>query len=192
MFEIITEAIVLDKEDLGESDSRVFLYTKDLGKVAAKATSLRKITSKLAAHLEPFNWVTARLVSRSDFADSRNFQLAEALLIDNAGDLKSNPANLRQAIEAVNLIRKSIPESAPDENLWQVLQNIRSQKTIYSIQEILKILGLDLEFAGCELCRKPGPEYFYPRGNFFTCRTCRLASKETKENFIRLCALIQK
>ena len=45
MLEIATEAIVLDKEDLGEYDSRVFLYTKEFGKVGAKATSLRKITS---------------------------------------------------------------------------------------------------------------------------------------------------
>jgi len=186
MFEVTTEAVVLDKEDLGESDSRIFLYTADFGKSTAKVTSARKITSKLAGHLEPLNYVLVRLISRSDFTDSRNFQLTDALLIDNAGDLKSNPANLRQAIEAVNLIRKSIPEGAPDENLWQVFQNICSQKITYSIQEILKILGLDLEFAGCELCRKSSPEYFYPKENFFICRLCNLSSKETKENFIRL------
>ena len=188
--EITTEAIVLDKEDLGESDSRFFLYTKDFGKITAKATSVRKITSRLAGHLEPLNYASVRLVSRSDFADIRNFQLTDALLIDNARELKSDPANLRQAIGAINLIRKSIPNGAPDENLWQAFQNIRSQKTTYSIQEILKILGMDLEFAGCELCQKSNPEYFYPKENFFVCRTCNLSSKETKENFI--CVLIQK
>ena len=73
MLELVTEAIVLDKEDVGEQDSRVFLYTKDFGKIGAKATSLRKITSKLAAHLEPLNYATVRLVSRGNLLEDGNF-----------------------------------------------------------------------------------------------------------------------
>jgi len=77
--EFFTEAIVLDREELGEFDSRIFLYTKILGKVAARAQSARKITSKLSAHIEPLNLVNARLVY------GKNFQLVDALRFQKLG-----------------------------------------------------------------------------------------------------------
>ena len=65
MQEHFTEALVLDKEILGELDYRVFLYTQQLGKIAAKVRSGRRITSKLAPHLEPLNFIQARLIEKN-------------------------------------------------------------------------------------------------------------------------------
>jgi len=186
MIEVTTEAIVLEKEDSGEQDSRIFLFTKDFGKLSAKATSARKITSKLAGHLEPLNYVTARLVSRFDFLDSRSVQVIDALLIDNAGVLKSDPVNLRKAVEVLNLIRQSIPDGVPDKDLWQVLQDLRCQKFSYGFQEVLNLLGFDSAFASCELCQKSQPEYFYPRSQFFVCQFCSLNSQDNRKQLIKI------
>lgn len=186
MLELATEAIVLDKEDLGEQDSRVFLYTKDFGKLAAKATSLRKITSKLAAHLEPLNYVAVRLVSRGNLLEDGNFHLTDALLIDNAGILKSDSINLWKAFKSLNLIRQSIPEGVPDKDLWQVLQDLRRQKFSYGLGEVLKMLGFDSAFAVCELCQKSQPEYFYPKSQFFVCQPCSFNSQDNKKQLIKI------
>lgn len=191
MLEVTTEAIVLDKEDLGEQDSRVFLYTKDFGKISAKATSLRKITSKLAAHLEPFNYISARLISKGDFFDGKGFQLADALLIDSAKELKSDINFLRQALEVFNLFKKSIPDGVPDLDLWKALEDLRLKKISLDLLSGLKMLGFDAEFSSCELCNKTKPEFFYPKDNFFLCRPCKFslagqASTADKLDFIKI------
>ena len=186
MLEVITEAVVLDKEDLGEQDSRVFLYTKDLGKIAAKATSARKITSKLAGHLQPFNLITARLISKQNFFDGKGFQLADALSIDNSKNLKSDPELLSEAIKTFDLIRRSIPEGVPDRELWEFLGGILNKEAPAHLSNALQILGFDSAYAVCELCDNSKPGYFFPKNNFFVCQSCRAVSNEIKNNFIKL------
>ncbi len=186
MLEVITEAIVLDREDLGEQDSRVFLYTKDFGKISAKATSLRKITSKLSAHLEPLNYVGVRLISKGDFFGGKGFQLADALLIDGAEGLKSDFNFLRPALEVFNLFRKSIPDGVPDLDLWKALEDLRLKKIRLDLLSGLKMLGFDSEFASCELCNKTNPEFFYLKDNFFICRICKFSSAADKIDFIKI------
>lgn len=186
MLEVITEAIVLDKENLGEQDSRVFLYTKDFGKIAAKATSLRKIVSKLAAHLEPLNYVTARLLSRGDFLNGASFHLADALVIDSANDYKNDNDRLKRIIPILDLISKSIPYGSVDQELWDFLLALRTKEVEPNLTQVFKILGFDPVFASCELCQKIKPEYFFPKNNFFVCQFCRLNSKEEKKQFIEI------
>ena len=184
MREVITEAIILDKEDLGEQDSRIFLFTKDLGKLVAKATSARKITSKLAAHLEPLSYIEARLVSRGDAGDGRGFQVADALEIDSKPGLDAE--QLSEVIRTLEVVRASVPENVPDEELWNFLQIVRQGKTELGTGPALKKLGFDFTFAWCELCKSAKPEYFFPRSNWFVCQTCRLNSKEEKREFIKI------
>ena len=178
MFEIVTEAVVLDKENLGESDSRVFLYAKDLGKVTARVTSARKITSKLSPHLEPFNYITARLVSRLEGAEGQFYQLADSLRID-AG------SSLIKSLSALLFFKSVLPNGIPDSGVWDFLiQMVQGRPA--DLEAILKLLGFDPLFASCEICKRVQPEYFYAKSNFFVCRPCVLNSKEDKINFIKI------
>ena len=172
MTEVTTEAVVLDKEDLGEYDSRVFLYTKDFGRVSAKATSLRKIASKIAGHLEPLNYVAARLVARGDYFNSQGFQLADALLI-NKKKSEEDLGILKEMLRTVNFLRLAIPDRGFDQELWNFLLDLNkgSGKSV-KIQDLLKTLGFDSEFATCEVCKNQKPEYFYPKNYFFICNNC--------------------
>ena len=86
MVEYFTEALVLDKEDSGDLDARIILYTEDLGKITAKAKSVKRITSKLNGHLEPLNFIQVRLVEKN------GFQIVDALTIANSANFKENPA----------------------------------------------------------------------------------------------------
>jgi len=49
-----TEGIILKRRPHRERDKLVTIFTRDYGKLTARAISARKITSKLAGHLEPF------------------------------------------------------------------------------------------------------------------------------------------
>ncbi|HEX5439629.1 MAG TPA: DNA repair protein RecO, partial [Ktedonobacterales bacterium] len=49
-----TEAICLRRTDFGEADRILTLFTPAYGKVRAIAKGVRRTTSRLAGHLEPF------------------------------------------------------------------------------------------------------------------------------------------
>lgn len=168
--EITTEAIILGKEDLGEYDSRIFVYTKHLGKLSVKATSARKITSKLAAHIEPLLHTTVRLVSRGEAFEGRGFQLADALAIDSFS--KGSEEEIRGALAIAEAVRLAVPEAVPDEDVWNLLCGVCDFKVRMTVKELLRFFGFDPEFAACEFCSRVSPHYFVPKNHFFACRTC--------------------
>lgn len=51
---ILTQGVVLKRQDRGDFDRQFVIYTEDLGKIAAVAKGAKKVTSKLNSHLEPF------------------------------------------------------------------------------------------------------------------------------------------
>lgn len=160
MFEIITEAIVLDKTDQGEFDSRVYLYTKDLGKISAKITSARKITSKLAAHSEPQNLITARIV------DKNGPQLVDALIVEKSG--KSG-----ELVKIFSLVKELAAEGQKDLTLWNFLEKLlRNGFKDGSAAEALGILGFEPTYAKCGHCHKGKPYAFSAEDLVFYCNKC--------------------
>ncbi|PIU98272.1 hypothetical protein COS61_02315 [Candidatus Wolfebacteria bacterium CG03_land_8_20_14_0_80_40_12] len=166
MLEYSTSALVLDAENSGEFDKRVYLYTKELGKVVAKARSARKITSKLAAYLEPFNFVRIRLVEKN------GFQITDALSFGKA-------EVSRQNADFLQFIKEMTFELQPDKKLWFFL---RKKKFAYC--PALKILGFDPDFASCQTCGKKTVSYFLKTDQTFFCRNC--AFKIPKNEIILL------
>ena len=67
MKEYFTEAFILDIQEKGEFDSLITLYTRDFGKIMAKAKSIKKIVSKSAGHLQPLNFANVRLIEKTVF-----------------------------------------------------------------------------------------------------------------------------
>jgi len=150
--EYVTEAIVLDKEPLGESDTKVSLYTQSLGKVTAKAKSARKITSKLAAHLEPLSLIKLRLIEKN------GFQIADALK-----ESRLPPQNLK----ILGLINALVFQGQSDHHLWTELKAGANSPSVF-----LKILGFDPELAACATCGRLRPEYFSFLDQGYVCKNC--------------------
>lgn len=185
--DVITEAIVLDKEDVGEADSRIFLYTKNYGKIIAKATSSRKITSKLAAYLEPLSYINARLVARGDGVfDLRNSRVVDALLIGESVKWAGKEDELKNALRVSHFISRSIPKEAADAELWDLLLGVCSGKESISIKKMLDFLGFGKDHASCEICASSVIEYFYPINNSFVCAGCVSTAPAYKKEFIKL------
>lgn len=154
MTEYFTEAVVLDKEDLRDFDSRICLYSKDLGKIMAKATSVRKIVSKLAAHLEPGNLIQVRLVGKNVF------QIVDALKI-------SNFPRTSETVIGLNLIKELTSEGQPDNELWQLLK-----AGDLSGGKLLGVLGFGQEFASCQNCGADDPAHFLLNELEYYCAAC--------------------
>lgn len=160
MLEYVTEALVLDKTDLGEMDSRVYLFTRDFGKITAKIKSGRKILSKLTSHTEPLSFVTARIV------DKNQPQLIDALMI------KKGIAN-KSFFKIIALIKDIAPENQPDSNLWEYLSDLKDKDAeAGDFINVLKILGFDPKHAKCDNCLNGSPDFFSVTDLIFYCKNC--------------------
>jgi len=172
MIEYFTKALVLDQENSGEFDKLIFLYTEDLGKVVAKARSIRKITSKLASQLEPLNFVRSRLVEKN------GFQVVDALAFNKVK--VSQPA-----LELVRFIKEMTFELQPDRKFWLLIrrtfQNLKNNKK-FSYEPLLKALGFAPDFARCSACASKFVAYFSKTEQVFLCQRC--ASKAPKDELI--------
>lgn len=159
MQELISEAIVLDREEAGDLDFRVSFFTRRYGKIIAKAKSARKITSKLSGHLNAGNIVQARFVEKggSTSLTTGNLQVVDAL---KSGSLDLEPPDLY-------FLNRILAEGDADARLWQTL--ISGE---FRWPEILKALGWDPQKASCGECRKRASAAFHINSQEFFCVNC--------------------
>lgn len=158
MYEYLSEAIVLHYEPRGELNTRVSFFTKKYGKLSGRATSSRKITSKLASHLQPGNLIQLRMVERG------GVQIVDALKKER---LPITPAELYN-------LDHLLAEAEADPMLWEHLASGE-----FAWSEVLRILGWDPEEGACRLCRR-NPHAFRVRDQEFFCERCafRVAPNE--------------
>ena len=161
MREYLTDAVVLDREGAGETDARIFLYTKELGRVTARAKSASAITSRLSSYLQPLRYVQARLVEKN------GFQVVDVLPVSAARPHKNAVAHQSEIIELYQIVRQLTAEHHPDEKLWQELHSSKP-----SGLKILTILGFDPRHAQCTMCEAKTPEYFSSTDAHYYCAKC--------------------
>ncbi len=162
MQEYISDAVVLSKEPARDQDARYSFFTKRFGKVVGKATSARKITSKLAGHLEPGT------LARVRFVEKGGTRVVDAL---KSGALAVGLADLGR-------LNSMLHEGEPDFALWETLT-----KNVFSWHIILRILGWDPHVAVCERCGEKVTYFHVPRQEFF-CASC--ASKMPQNELLLL------
>lgn len=150
MQEYVTDAIVLKKDPLGDLDGRYTLFTKRFGRIMAKAKSSRKITSKLAPHLEP------GIVAKVRFIETKGTQLIDAL--------KSGRVAL--PLGDLHFLNQLLPDAEPEPALWKLLTDGN-----FTWVAALAILGWDPADAECVECGAKHPTYFYITRQEFYCRT---------------------
>ncbi len=151
MQEYLSEAVVLSAMPNGDMDTRVSLFTKRFGKLKAKAKSARKITSKLAPHLQPGNVVRVRIVEKS------GLHVADAL----------KQSSLAVSPHALHVLDGLLSEAEPDMALWVALA-----RETFSWPEVLKALGWDPRLAECRACAAPDVPLFHIRTQEFFCGAC--------------------
>jgi len=152
MTEYYTQAVVLDKLPHKEQDMRVMLYTQELGKVAAKVQSARKITSKLNGHLEPGNVVAVRIVEKG------GLQVVDALT------LRRLPAN---NLLVLRLVHDLTGEWEPDPMLWAAAINEQTTEP-----QMLQLLGFDVSHATCGICERRDTLKFSAIALNYFCLSC--------------------
>jgi recombinational DNA repair protein (RecF pathway) len=150
MREYLTQAIILERESQGELDCRITVWSREFGRLRGRAVSLRKITSKLSAHLEPGMLSQLRLV------ENKNLQVVDALKIKR---LEVTPHDIHN-------LSRLLKESEPEEELWTAITLPQ-----WSWVGILAVLGWDPRHASCSLCSGLADAFSVNRQEFF-CAAC--------------------
>lgn len=166
--------MVLQKEPVGEADSEYSVFTWDVGKIRARASSSRKILSRLAGHLEPGTLALLRIVRKNE---EGRFRMAEAL----SEEKTKSPAVIR----VLSLAESLIPLEQPDINMFAFLKSLIVQgadSEAKSYAQLLKLAGFDPEAAKCGVCGRSEIAYFSPQDIMFLCAPCLKKRTTGREN----------
>lgn len=153
MQEYISDAIVLAKKPAHGLDTRYSIFTKRFGKMVARATSARKITSKLAGHLEPGTFARVRLI------ETHGLQVVDAL--------KNSFGAQKTSFTDLSFLDRLLAEGEPEPFIWSLIE--RGQ---FDWEKALTALGWSPEEASCSICNRNPVVAFLPMRQDFFCARC--------------------
>lgn len=117
-----TEGIIIKRKDFGEADRILTVMTRDYGKLKIKATGVRKITSRRAAHIELLNHTVLHLYKGNTFSI-----LTEAKMLDDFSAIKENFNKVGFAYHLCELVDGLCPENQENRNVFDLLQKTLSE-----------------------------------------------------------------
>lgn len=119
MYYYKTPGIILKSESYRESDRIYSIYTEKYGKMKAMAKGVRKIKSKLAGHLEPFN-LTNLMIVRGKAID----KIISAVTIDSFEDIKKDFEKIAQISYILEVVDVLTKEHHRDEKIFELLRKV--------------------------------------------------------------------
>src|SRR5437870_1040200 len=174
-----TEAIVLKRQNLGEADRIVTLYTPLHGKLRAVAKGARRPTSRLAGHLELFCLSTLQL------AHGRELEVVtQAEMRDAFRAVRDDLARTTQAYCALELVDRLTPDRLENAGVFELLHELlvglsgprpSTLALPYFLVQTLAVLGYRPQLSQCVICRAtiaPGANYFSQSLGGVLCPTC--------------------
>jgi DNA repair protein RecO (recombination protein O) len=111
-----TPAIVLRQRRLGDADKIITLYSAEHGKIDAIAKGVRRMTSRLAGHVEPLNHGSYMI------AHGRNLDIiTQAQTVETFQLLRDDLDRLSRALYAAELLDRATEERSENFALYRLL-----------------------------------------------------------------------
>lgn len=139
------EGIILKRENIGEADKIITVYTKTLGKIRVKAKGVRKITSKRSSHVELLNFAKLGIYRHAGMPVLTEIETQESF-----SKVKESLTAIGFAYHVCELIDKLCPEGECQEEiftlLYQTLGRLDSASDKVALmnefgRELLRMLG---------------------------------------------------
>lgn len=179
-----TRAVILNHQPFREYDSRVEAYSADRGKLELIARGTKKLSSKLAGHLEPL------VLSRIMVVRGRQFDYIGGAAAENCfsrlkGDLEKIRAAGRAAKITTTLLKSGIDDKYIFDLLLELLKAydragqapLDSEALFYFyIFKLIAQLGYRPALERCLICGKTSEAekvYFDPKQGGVVCPACR-------------------
>ena len=201
------ESIILSRRDFREVDQIVSLYTKDRGKLDLLARGVKKITSKNAAHLEPFSFVLVETVPGKEID-----HLIKVVPIDLFVGIRKDLQKSLAAGFLVSFLNRVIEVQEPDIKIWQAtlswlkfVNSLNNPVNIITLLDALIVklfdsLGFTPVLGQCVVCGKNYNDIakeqisttkkagFYFSGGGLICHSCILTKEKIGEQ-VSVCGL---
>jgi len=186
-----SEAIIINRNDWRENDSRVVLYTKKFGKLSLVARGAKKMRSKIAGHIEPISLADIMILKGRAY-DYLGSAITRSAYLNIKADLNA----LYFVGAALSLFDRLVKEAAEDQELFNFLtswlDNLEANLNEplskengellydYFSLRLLAILGYRPELYHCLECHRkiePGANYFNLRLGGLICSDCLSTSQ---------------
>lgn len=174
-----TEAIVLRGRRLGEADRILTLYTPAFGKIDAKAKGVRKTTSRMSGHLQPFTRCMLAL-AQGHVSDV----VTGCETLESFQPLREDLDRLSRAVYACELIDRMVPEHVPGYPTYRLLlDTLRRLQKDADTDGALRFFEMRLmdqsgfrprldTCVGCGQALQPEQNFFAPQAGGAVCRSC--------------------
>lgn len=163
-----TEAVVLRRQDLGEADRLLTVYSLDRGKLRLVAKGARRPSSRKAGHLEPFTRVKL-LLARGRELDI----ITQAEAIETYRGIQEDLIRFGQASYTAELLDRFTVEQEENQTLYRLLINTLERlisgeepaaTMLFYELRLLEHVGYRPELFRCVGCG----EEIRPRDQFFS------------------------
>lgn len=191
------KAIVLKSEPWREDGAMILTYSAERGKLELAARGIKKISSKLAGHLEPITFSSIMAVR------GRHYDYVGSAVGENCYvNIKSDLEKLEAAGRIINIFNKIVKEGEKDEKLFILLRGAleildsgqpacrTDGQLLISLftLKLLAFLGHKPELYNCVVCGKkilPGGNKFDFAKGGVVCDKCSLAELTLISNSAR-------
>ena len=160
-----TEAIIINRLNLGESDRILTLFSPSKGKIRAIAKGSRRTKSKFSGHTELFT-LCDFIISTGKSLDI----ITDSDLVSNFLALNPDMESVKTAYFMAEVISKLLPDDQPNQEVYDLflwcLRNLGTSETnlirLIFVSRMLKIFGIYPELGKCIKCEvKPSEEVVY-------------------------------
>jgi len=179
-----SEAVILRRQDLGEADRLLTIFTPDHGKLRVVAKGVRRLRSRKAGHLEPLT--RARLM----LARGRNLDvITQAEAVELFTSLRGDLERLGQAFYVVELLDRFTVEEGETQRLYDLLlktlgrlaaEDEGSVVVRFFELRLLELVGYRPELFRCLGCGKelkPQDQFFSVDMGGILCPNCGAGRK---------------
>ncbi len=199
MRRIKTRGVVIKRLNFNEADKILTIFTDRLGKIKAIAKGVRKISSRMAGSLEPYNLLELEMHQGKTF-----YIVTGARIIENHSFDRDRKLSM-QAVYVAEIIDKIFEEEEKNIDAFELF--IKTLKIISEDKNRLILLSYELkildqagfkpDFYHCFKCKKklkPDDNYLSENDGLILCSLCAqgVFSKSLISNsFIKLLRLLQ-
>lgn len=134
-------AIILEKRDIGEADRIYTIYTREAGKIQAKAVGVRKQNAKLAGALENFTLADITIVKKNGTG-----KITSSIVENNFSNIKSNLEIITAVFEVIEIFSRLVGTGERDEKNFSLLKDYLEAVSAASGKDKIEIISLGFVF----------------------------------------------
>lgn len=174
------QAIILRRIKFREFDSRITIYSRELGRLDLVVRGTARPKSKLAAHIEPLNFVNVMMIP------GKQYDYAGSVFAENCfTGIRKSLEKIETAGQGLKAFNQMVKEGLADEKLFFLLyeflltvNDLKNEKKLSLIKsafiyKLLGVLGHNAELEQCVYCRKKLKEvknvFDFGRGGILCC-----------------------